>query len=238
MAQRGKFSAEEKLEAVLRSTEKFESQYDIARDYGVDHQTIRNWVMRYETAGFIGLVDSRRNGRYSEEIKRRSVEDYIKGVASQADICKKYKIRAIRTLQCWIDEYNGTKKTKPNTPKPRNSTRKAKNIEISWEGLPLKMVITKSLKCEAVEFCLKNNHNYAYTAEKYGVNYAQVYSWVKKYEEYGEAGLEDRRGRRKSPEELSEIDRLKEENRLLKAENKRKDIEIEVLKKAQDLGRR
>ena len=48
MAAPGKYSAEEKIKAVLRYTQGQESQHEIANDYGVDHQTIRNWIMRYE----------------------------------------------------------------------------------------------------------------------------------------------------------------------------------------------
>jgi transposase InsO family protein len=54
---------------------------------------------------------------------------------------------------------------------------------------------------------------------KYDVSYQQVYTWVKKYSELGEAGLEDRRGRRaaqqeprtKEEEMQAEIARLKHE---------------------------
>ncbi len=39
--------------------------------------------------------------------------------------------------------------------------------------------------------------NYGEMALKYQVSYQQVRSWTLRYEELGEAGLEDRRGRRK-----------------------------------------
>lgn len=236
MANKSRFSAEQKLEAVRRHICGNESTHEIARDYGVDHQTIRNWVIKYEISGGSWLVDTKGKEDYSEETKRCAVQDYINGVGSQVDICKKYKIRSARALQLWLEEYNGTKDRIPQTePKPK--IKKVKTPEIKWEGLPLKMVVTKSLKLEAIAFCAEHDFNYAFTAEKFGVSYTQVYSWVKKYEKDGEAGLEDRRGRRKAPEEISEIDRLKAENRMLRAENRRKDIEIEVLKKAQGLER-
>ena len=44
--------------------------------------------------------------------------------------------------------------------------------------------------------CLESGKNYGETAQKYAVSYQQVYTWVKKFSELGEAGLEDRRGQR------------------------------------------
>ena len=52
--------------------------------------------------------------------------------------------------------------------------------------------------------------------EKYNVSYTQVYQWVQKYLESGEAGLSDRRGKRKSDDELDELERLRRENQRLK----------------------
>jgi transposase len=76
-------------------------------------------------------------------------------------------------------------------------------------------------------------------AIKYQVSYQNVYQWVKRYEELGEAGLEDRRGRRKgtlpsrTPEEL-----LQDELARLKRENQRLQMELDVTKKFQELERR
>lgn len=52
-----------------------------------------------------------------------------------------------------------------------------------------------------VKDCLANGKNYVETANKYAVTYQQVRSWVQKYSELGEAGLEDRRGKRKANQE-------------------------------------
>ena len=51
-------------------------------------------------------------------------------------------------------------------------------------------------------------------------------------------GLKDGRGRTKPEEELSEIEKLKAENRLLKAEKKKQQMEIDLLKKLEEIGRR
>ncbi len=43
-------------------------------------------------------------------------------------------------------------------------------------------------------------------------------------------GLRDGRGRNKPEEELSEVEKLKAENRLLRAEKKKQQMEIDLLK--------
>jgi transposase len=70
------------------------------------------------------------------------------------------------------------------------------------------------------------------------VSYQQIYGWVNKYEEKGVDGLIDKRGKRKPLDEMNEVERLRAENRMLQAENKRKDMEIAVLKKVQEIERR
>ena len=51
-------------------------------------------------------------------------------------------------------------------------------------------------------------------------------------------GLRDGRGHNKSEEELSEVEKLKAENRLLRAEKKRQQMEIDLLKKLEEIERR
>ena len=67
-----------------------------------------------------------------------------------------------------------------------------------------------------MQYCLEQGKDYKGTAAKYNVSYTQVYQWVQKYLESGEAGLSDRRGKRKSDEELNELERLRRENLRLK----------------------
>lgn len=76
---------------------------------------------------------------------------------------------------------------------------------------------TKEERQEIVSYCLEHEKDYKGTATYYEVSYSQVYQWVKHYEERGEAGLEDRRGKRKSDDEVDELERLRRENLRLKA---------------------
>ena len=49
------------------------------------------------------------------------------------------------------------------------------------------------------------------------MSYQQIYSWVRKYEEGGVNKLKDNRGRSKPIEEMSEVEKLKAEMKILEA---------------------
>jgi len=76
------------------------------------------------------------------------------------------------------------------------------------------------------------------TSNQFQVSYQQVYTWIKKYKEQGYEALLDRRGKRKSIEELSEVEKVAAQLKLLDAENKRLKMEIDFLKKLDQVGRR
>ena len=98
---------------------------------------------------------------------------------------------------------------------------------------------TKEERLEIVKDCLASGKNYGEMALKYQVSYQQVHSWTLRFEELGEAGLEDRRGKRKKDQtprtELEaaqiEIERLK--HKLYMAE-----MERDLLKKLDEIERR
>ena len=87
-----------------------------------------------------------------------------------------------------------------------------------------------------VQECISNDKNYSAMALKYNCSYQQVRNWVKRYEEMGSAGLEDRRGRRAG----SQPARTPEEelrNRIAELERKNRDLQMEndLLKKVREL---
>ena len=85
----------------------------------------------------------------------------------------------------------------------------------------------------------QNGSNYGEIAIKYQVSYQQVYTWVKKYRELGEAGLEDRRGQRTAQQEpRTEEERLRIENAQLKHELYLAKMERDLLKKLEEIERR
>lgn len=75
-------------------------------------------------------------------------------------------------------------------------------------------------RIEIVKYCIEHNRNYSETAERYKVSYQQSRNWTVKYEQSGVDALVDRRGNHKSEDELTELDRLKAQNKLLEAKNK------------------
>lgn len=98
---------------------------------------------------------------------------------------------------------------------------------------------TPEERIEIVKDCLENDKNYGAIAIKYKCSYQQVRYWVEKYEKMGQAGLEDRRGKRigslpsRTPEEelRDKIAELERKNYDLQMEN-------DLLKKVRELERR
>ena len=87
--------------------------------------------------------------------------------------------------------------------------------------------------------CVENGSNYGETAIKYNVSYQQVYTWVKKFSELGEAGLEDRRGKPTAAQKpRSELEELKIKMAQLEHELYMTRIERDLLKKVEELERR
>ena len=93
----------------------------------------------------------------------------------------------------------------------------------------------KEKKIEIVKYCIDHDHDYKGTAEFYGGNYAQIYNWVKKYESKGEDGLEDRRGKRKSEKQLTDLEKAQHRIAELERINRRQKMELELLKKRRSL---
>ena len=59
--------------------------------------------------------------------------------------------------------------------------------------------------------------------------------WVRKYEAKGIDGLNDRRGKVKPEDELTEADKLRMENKILQAKLKDMEMENTLLKKLREL---
>ena len=80
-----------------------------------------------------------------------------------------------------------------------------------------------------------NSHD---VAEKFGISYQQARNYTIKYEEKGVEGLQDRRGKRKSQDEMDELEKLRAEVKILRAEKERAEMEISFLKKLEEIERR
>ena len=93
-------------------------------------------------------------------------------------------------------------------------------------------------RVEIVQYCIAHDYNYAETAAKYSISYQQARNYTVKYEAGGVEALKDRRGRTKPLEEMSELERLRAENRILRAEKERAEMEASFLKKLDEIERR
>lgn len=94
---------------------------------------------------------------------------------------------------------------------------------------------TQEERVQIVAFCIEHGKDYELTVETYKVSYQQIYAWVRKYEEAGVNGLIDRRGKAKPRDKLTEAERLRQENKILQAKLKDKEMEIALLKKPREL---
>lgn len=166
---------------------------------------------------------SHKNNKYSKEMKLQAVKDYLNGEGSYETLKEKYKLRSSTQLKNWVMWYNGHKEFKERSS--------AKGEIYMTKGKKT----TQEERAEIVAFCIEHGKDYGLTVETFKVSYQQIYTWVKKYEEKGVNGLTDRRGKAKPENELTEEDRLRQENKILQAKIKDQEIEIALLKKLREL---
>ena len=164
-----------------------------------------------------------KNKKYSVELKMQAVQSYQNGEGSLREICRKYGISDKHVLQDWIMWYNGHREYKERSS--------AKGEIYMTKGRKT----TQEERAEIVAFCIEHNYDYGLTVETYNVSYHQVYAWVRKYEEGGVDKLRDNRGRTKPVEEMTEVEKLKAEMKILETKNRQLEIENEFIKKLQEL---
>jgi len=225
MSHKGKISGVEKIAAIKKYLRGEDSLYHLATRLGVSYQSIKQWLQTYQSLGPNGLLNASKNTAYTAELKTTAVKDYLSGGGSHMDICRKYGIKSTRQLRNWILKYNGHEKLKTSG---RGGT------PIMTKG----RATTYDERIEIVKYCIEHQYNYAQTAQKFQVSYQQVYSWTNKYLKDGVGVLQDRRGKRKSEDAMSEVEKLRAQNKLLEAENRRKQMEIDLLKKLDEIERR
>lgn len=218
-----KFTPEEKLRAVMRRIKEHESFDGIASLIGADKSSVREWCRNYEAFGEQAFL-SRNQAHYSQQFKEECVKYYLDGKGSLYDTCKIFKLSSTHNLRRWISLYNRLElKASPGDGSEIMTKRRKTTLEE---------------RVSIVEACIKDGMNYERTSELFEVSYQQVYQWVHKYQEKGIGGLEDRRGKTKPVNEMTEIEKLRAENKLLKAQLERKELEALFLKKLEEIERR
>ena len=222
---KAKYSVEEKLAWVTRILSNEITPSQAAKMSGINDMAIIDWLRLYEVEGIQGLVSQSHNRSYPVELKRMAVEEYLAGGISLRQVCKKYKVRDIHLLREWIKRYNSGKSF---GRKMSGGSRMKKARKTSQEE-----------RIQIVKACMERGFDYGATALEYKVSYQQVYTWVQKYKELGEAGLEDRRGKRTASQTpRTEIEELRIKIAQLEHEKYMLQMERDVLKKLDEIERR
>jgi transposase-like protein len=224
MSQKSKIAPEEKARIIEQYLRGELGRNEASRRMRVGKTTISEWASRYKAEGITAFLPDKHNRKYTKETKLAAVLDYLSGKGSLQVICEKYKIRSDNPLRGWLKVYNRHEDFTIRTGGSRMT--KGRNT-------------TAEERIEIVRVCIANGNDYGGTALKYQVSYQQVYTWTKKYREMGEAGLEDRRGRRagtltsRTPEEELR-------DRITQLEREKYDLEMEnaLLKKVKELERK
>ena len=222
---KAKYSVEERLAWVTRILSNEITIKQAARMSGINDMTIIDWLRLYEVEGIQGLAPQSRKRSYPADLKRMAVEEYLAGGISLRQICKKHKIRDKTQLRDWIKRYNSGKNF---GRKMSGGSRMKKTRKTSQEE-----------RIQIVKACMERGFDYGATALEYKVSYQQVYTWVQKYKELGEAGLEDRRGKRTAYQTpRTEVEELRIKIAQLEHEKYMLQMERDVLKKLDEIERR
>ena len=227
MSRAGKISQTEKVEIVRRCLRGEIGVNAAGRELCVGAETIRKWIARYEAEGMEGFQPYEGNRVYSPEIKLRAVRDYLSGAGSYLEISAKYGVRDSHTLRSWVKVYNA-----------HGDFNSRKN---SGGGSYMKQGRETTLeeRIQIVRDCIASGKNYGEMALKYQVSYQQVRTWTLRFEEMGEAGLQDRRGRRKKDQTpRTELEQAQIEIEQLKHKLYLAEMENALLKKLDEVERR
>ena len=215
MSERKKQKPEEKVKIVKRYLAGEVSMSEAVTEAGVNWKTLQKWVMQYEAEGAAAFLPGRREHIYSPELKL------------QAEFSKKYGLRDRRQLRNWLKVYH--------------AHGDFNSVKFSGGGSYMKQGrdTTQEERIQIVKDCLASGKNYGEMALKYKVSYQQVRTWTLRFEEMGEAGLEDRRGKRKKDQKpRTELEKAQIEIEQLKHKLYLAEMERDLLKKLDEIERR
>lgn len=219
-----RYTLEEKLFYIGLVQNEGWSSKAVQREYGVHHSQVTQWLERYDTVGMDGLKCKRTSQRYSQEFKLEVVQKYLDGNMSYPALAREYGISNGGVIYQWVSRYTSGKSLKATgRAKPMKNGRKTTQLE----------------RIEIAQWAIANDYNYVEATQHFQVSYGQVYAWVKKFKQGGEAALTDRRGKAKEDNgQLTEVEHLKLENKRLQTRLTYVSTEVAVLKKIQEIERR
>ena len=213
MGRKEKFSKEVKVDVCKRFLSGKSGVSELANEIGCNESVLRRWVRSYEIHGANTFNEKSYNRSFTYEFKYQIIceckEESIDTVAAKNNI-------SYEVVRSWIIKYN---KGELKAYEPHPEVYDMKNRKVTLEE-----------KKEIVKWTIENNNDYKGAALKYRVPYHSVFKWVKKYNETGEEGLKDNRGR-KSDKGLTELEKKEREIEKLKLEIEKRKRAEEILKK-------
>lgn len=226
MGRKSKYSKEVKLSIVKRYLNSEGSIESLAREINCGCSVLFRWIKKYQAFGVNAFDTSCKNASYTKDFKERIVLDYLNGGGSYDDLATKYHILSSSTIIKWVKDYNSHIELKDYIPGGEDIYM-AKSRKVNKEE-----------RIEIVKYCLEHNLDYKTTAMVFETTYANVFNWVKKYKEKGEDGLDDKRGRHKTDEEVDEMTLLKRQLKQKEHELEMALLEVRLLKKLDEIERR
>lgn len=136
-----KFSAEEKLQAVIRYVNGNESYRTIGKSIGVDHKAIAKWVKQFEYNGVDAFI--KKCTIYTQEFKLDVLNYMTEFGTSTIETAAIFNIPAPSTIIVWkkqletngMDALQLKKKGRPSMKKDSNTQPKQAPVEGSTEAL-------------------------------------------------------------------------------------------------------
>jgi transposase-like protein len=227
MPKKVKISTEEKISAVESYLHGELSQRQAAQKAGVKIAPFQRWLRIYRAEGPDGLLPHATARKYSSDQKLEAVRAYLSGEGSIGEVCAKRGIRSEAQFGDWIKEYNAHGDF--------NSKKKAGGGSYMKQGRET----TLDERIQIAKECISSGKKYGDVAQKYQVSYQQVRTWTLRFEEMGETGLQDRRGRRKKDQvPRTELEEAQIEIEQLKHKLYLAEMERDLLKKLDEVERR
>lgn len=218
MSKRKRLSYKDKLKACKLYEQGKGSERSIAKEFGVSRSTIQTLYFKYITYGPEALRMQRQHQTYTKEFKEELIKAYNNGEGSYKELATKYGITNFTLIAKWVLGYNNTIKSTYGRSGGVNIMARKTTLEE---------------RIEIIGYLIDNDIDYNKTSIHFKVSYQQVYTWYKKYTKSGVDGLVDNRGRKKTDNELSELELLRRENERLKRELELSKATETVLKKKQ-----
>lgn len=216
-------SFEEKLE-IVEYYLKHGDHRRTAKQFGVHGSMLTEWTLLYQEKGPEALKVRRHHQTYSTEFKMQVVREHLETGRGYRALARKYNIASHSTLMNWHMAYT-----------------EGERLKSTFGGMRVMVKSRKTTYEERLEIArYHEGHDISITAlsERFKVAYHQAYQYVKKYEAEGAYGLEDRRGRRKTEQALTEVDKLKRDLEIERRKRKKVEVENAFLKKLDELERR